>query len=85
MGGALGLGLAIGGLLSPLTEKLFGSSDSGVQAPPVQHSQTLPVISSTDSDSKKKTVAKRSGRRQTLITRENQLGAGDMKKKSLLG
>ena len=84
MGAGIGLGLAIGGLLSPLTDKLFGSDD-GVNAPPVQESNSLPVISSTDSDSKKKTVAKRSGRRQTLITRENQLGAGDTKKKSLLG
>ena len=47
--------------------------------------QETEIISSTDEVSKKKSVAKRSSRRQTLLTRENQLGAGNLSKKSVLG
>lgn len=68
-----------------VTDRLFGEPDEGVTPPPVQESQALPVISSTDEDSAKRNIIRRSGRRKTLITRDNQLGAGDVKKKTLLG
>jgi len=57
----------------------------GLQIPGSQPNQETEIITSTDEVSKKKSVAKRSSRRQTLLTRENQLGAGNINKKSSLG
>ena len=64
---------------------LFGKPGAGVAAPPVVESRDLPIISSDDATEKKKSVYRRSGRKQTLLTRENMLGVGNTKKKSILG
>ena len=85
IGGKKDINLLEAAFPSNLSEIFFGEPDAGVQAPQVVESKDLPIISSDASTEKQKRVYKKSGRRQTLIARENMLGVGNTKKKSVLG
>lgn len=68
-----------------VTDKLFGKPDQGQTPPPAPADQPLPVESTDVEDQRRRRARRASGRRKTILTEDNSLGAGDVEKKRVLG